>query len=69
MPERIAGKVLYGIDEVAAALGVTPRSVYAYLKDGRLRGIKYGRSWHISKENLQAFLDGERKDGGAASEG
>lgn len=62
MPKTIAGRIVYTLDEVAERLGVSERSVREYLRTGRLRGQKYGRSWHITQENLQTFLDGERKD-------
>jgi len=59
MPKEVLGVELYSTTEVAKALDVTERSVYQYIKDGRLKGVKYGRSWHISEANLRAFLEGK----------
>ena len=51
--------VLFGVKEVAELLSVTPRTIMNYIKDGRLRAVKIGGRWRISKDNLKAFCEGE----------
>jgi excisionase family DNA binding protein len=43
-------------EEVAARLRVTRRTVYAWLKIGRLRGLRAGKGWRIRPQDLEAFL-------------
>jgi len=49
---------IYGLDELAEALGITRRTLYNYLKNGRLKGVKIGGEWRITEENLVRFLNG-----------
>jgi len=46
---------LYTPEEVAAALRVTRRTVYEWLKMGRLHGIRVGRGWRIRPEDIEAL--------------
>lgn len=47
---------LYTIDEVVEILKVTRRTVYAYIKDGKLEAVKVGRYWRVKAEALETFL-------------
>ncbi len=46
-------------DEVAEILRVSPQSVRAMCRDGRLQGTKIGKQWRIERRVLQAYLSGE----------
>ena len=48
--------IVYSIDEVVKILQVTNRSVYSYIKDGKLKAVKVGKYWRVTRENLEAFL-------------
>lgn len=52
---------LYTSKEVAEMLGILPRTVWTYIKDGRLKARKVGRAWKIPAESLKEFFDGELK--------
>jgi excisionase family DNA binding protein len=44
--------------EVAEMLQVTDNTVTAWLREGRLKGLKVGiRAWRIRPSDLQSFLD------------
>ncbi len=45
--------------QVAARLQVTVHTVYAWLRDGRLRGSKIGRLWRVGSDAVEALLDGD----------
>jgi len=47
--------------ELALVLNVTKRSIYNFVKAGRLQGIKAGREWLFSKENLDEFIANDKK--------
>ena len=48
--------------QVAHRLQVTEHTVYDWLRKGRLRGVKVGRLWRVSNDDLDAFLWSERSD-------
>ena len=48
---------LYTVNEAAQILRVTPRTVYAYLKAGRLLPLRVGQKYLIPQDRLQAFLE------------
>jgi len=43
--------------QVGERLQVTERTVYQWLRDGRLVGLKLGRLWRVRSEDLEEFLD------------
>lgn len=43
-------------EQVAEHLVVAERTVYEWLRSGRLRGIKVGRLWRVREKDLEAFL-------------
>lgn len=47
---------VYTIEEVVDILHVTRRSVYSYIKSGKLKAVKIGKYWRITQENLEEFL-------------
>ena len=50
---------LYDVRQVAAVLKVTERSVMNYLKSGALKGRKISGRWRFTREDIQAYIDGE----------
>lgn len=47
---------VYTLDEVAEILKVSRRTLYAYVKEGKLPAVKMGKYWRVSQENLRAFV-------------
>lgn len=56
MPIDREGIKLYTIPEIAKALRVTPQTIRAYVKQGKLKGEKVGRPILITENNLKEFL-------------
>jgi hypothetical protein len=50
---------LYSIDEIAAALETTTRTIQSYIKSGQLRAVKINGDWRATAANLRHFIDGE----------
>lgn len=50
---------MYTLADLAKFLKVTERTMYNYIKGGKLKGQKIGGKWLISESNLQKFLNGE----------
>ncbi|MCC6827417.1 MAG: helix-turn-helix domain-containing protein [Novosphingobium sp.] len=49
----------YGITDAAAALGVSPRSIYNLVDAGKLRKVKVGSRSLIPADSLKQLIEGE----------
>lgn len=47
---------VYTLEEVAEILKVSRRTLYTYVKEGKLPAVKMGKYWRVSQESLQAFI-------------
>jgi excisionase family DNA binding protein len=52
----LAGYKMYNTEELADLLQVTTISVRSYIKRGKLKGQRIGRSYLVSEEALKNFL-------------
>ena len=52
----IEGIKNYTIPETAKALQVTPQTIRAYIKQGRIKSQRIGRPILITENNLKEFL-------------
>ena len=52
----IEGIRFYTIQETAKALRVTPQTIRAWIKQGRIKGQRIGRPILITESNLREFL-------------
>jgi len=46
----------YTLNEVATNLRVSQRTIYNYIRIGKLRGIKIANKWRFSKKQIDDFL-------------
>jgi excisionase family DNA binding protein len=49
------GKV-YTPEQLAEQWGMSRHTVLTYLRTGKLKGVKIGRSWRIREHDLKAFI-------------
>jgi excisionase family DNA binding protein len=49
-------KQLYSAEEVAEQLGLHVRTVRGYVRDGRLRAVRIGKQYRITREDLEEFV-------------
>jgi excisionase family DNA binding protein len=47
---------VYTLEEVCEILSITKRTVYNYIKAGKLKAFKMGKYWRVTEENLRAFI-------------
>jgi len=47
----------YTIPEISEVLEVTPQTIRAYIKKGKIKSKRVGRSILITENNLREFLD------------
>lgn len=55
---EVEGIKFYTVNEVAKKLRITPQTVRAYIKSGKLKGQRIGRPILITDKNLKEFLNG-----------
>jgi len=48
---------IYTLKEVQEILGVTQRTLYRWIDAGSLKAFKAGRTWRVSEEALQEFIN------------
>ena len=56
MPTLIEGIRFYTIPDTAKALQVTPQTIRAWIKQGKIRSQRIGRPILITENNLREFL-------------
>ena len=49
-------KALYDVKAAAQALAVSPWTIRAYIRDGKLNPVRLGRLVRIAEEELQRFV-------------
>lgn len=47
---------VYTLEEIAALLHITRRTLYTYVKEGKLKAVKVGKYWRVTEKNLEDFL-------------
>jgi excisionase family DNA binding protein len=57
MPTIIENIKFYTVTETAEALNITPQTVRAYLKRGKLKGNRIGKPTLITEKNIKEFLE------------
>ena len=50
--------LIWGVDPIAAEVGLTRRQTYHMLENGRLPAKKVGGRWCASRKGLRAFFSG-----------
>lgn len=63
MVKEIGDIKLYSMHDLNEYLGLKERTIGEWFRKGKLKGVKIGKEWHISEENLRKFLNAEEKGG------
>lgn len=48
----------YTVDRIADMLDLHPKTVQRYIREGRLKAQKVGKSWRVNGHDLSQFLEG-----------
>ncbi len=46
---------VYTLEELTEILQVTKRTIYNWIKDGKLKAFKVGKCWRVTREALAEF--------------
>ena len=63
MPIKFSDKELYSVRELEKILPITPLTIREYIRKGKIKGKKIGKSWFVLKQDLEAFLEGNKAEG------
>jgi excisionase family DNA binding protein len=55
----------YTVDEIAEMIKIHPKTVQRYIREGRLKASKVGKSWRVSGHDLSTFTEGGSVSGTA----
>ena len=56
-------KVYYTVKQIAQLLELHEKTVQRYIREGKIKAQKVGKSWRISKENLDDFTGTAEDEG------
>jgi len=54
-----AGKELLTMDQAVAALKTTRPTFYRWVRSGKIKGMKVGRQWRFTRQDIERFLTGQ----------
>ena len=55
--DKSSGKEFLNIHETAELLGMHPNSVYEWVREGKLRAARLGKTWRIRRSDIDVFFD------------
>ena len=59
---------VYTLEELVDLLHITRRTLYTYIKEGKLKAVKVGKYWRVREDQLRDFLStGEDAQAGSNS--
>lgn len=56
---KMGETTIYTLEDIAEMLQVTRRTLYNYIKSGKLKAKKVANKWIVTEEQLQEFIKGE----------
>jgi len=48
---------MFTVEQVATQLNLSVNTIRRYVKSGKIRGSKLGKSWRISAEQIKDFIE------------
>ena len=54
-------EVYYTVEQISKMLSIHPKTVQRYIREGRLRATKIGKSWRVSGHDLSLFTEGTNR--------
>lgn len=47
----------YSVEQIAELLAIHPKTIQRYIREGRLRASKIGKSWRVTGHDLSLFVE------------
>ena len=48
---------LLTLEEVAEIIGIQRRTIYNYIKEGKLKAVRIGKYWRVKQEDIKDFIE------------
>ena len=61
MPVVIGDLRLYTLDEIEEKLSVSRRTLWGYIKSGKLTAVKFGSKTYVTEKSLQEYFNQPKK--------
>lgn len=55
-------KDYYTVEQVSDMLDIHPKTIQRYIREGKLRAAKIGKSWRIAGHDLSVFMESSRDE-------
>lgn len=55
---KVVTEKFYTVDEIAALIKIHPKTLQRYIREGKLKANKVGKSWRVSGHDLSTFTEG-----------
>ncbi len=52
-------KNYFTVEQIARILGMHPKTIQRYIREGKLKATKIGKSWRVSGHDLSRFTEGD----------
>lgn len=59
----------YTVEQISKILDIHPKTIQRYIREGKLRAVKIGKSWRVTGHDLSLFAEGTQTSGGPDSTG
>ncbi len=56
-------KDYFTVDQISEMLNIHPKTIQRYIREGKLRASKIGKSWRITGHDLSVFIESEGSNG------
>ena len=50
-------QIYYSVDQISKLLDMHPKTIQRYIREGKLRATKFGKSYRISGQDLSTFTE------------
>lgn len=54
---KLGDTTAYNVKEIAQAFNISTQTVLKYIKAGKLKGAKFGKSYYITEQSIKEYLD------------
>jgi excisionase family DNA binding protein len=52
----------YNVEQISALLDMHPKTIQRYIREGKLKATKIGKSWRVSGHDLSVFTEGGKTE-------
>lgn len=56
-------ELFYSVEKISELLQMHPKTIQRYIREGRLKAQKIGKSWRVSGHDLSVFIEGGKNEG------